>query len=119
MFSLSCTAAIREKLGFGKPRRRLGAQVGSFFGWRHQPFGLANLLGVAYLWGGHQTDLRNLTWSQVPPSDSKDAYVHVDESKTRKERDQEITPTVRYFLERAAAHREAVAARHEAAAVKV
>lgn len=82
------------------------------------PFGLANLLGVAYLWGGRQTDLRNLTWSQVPGADSKDAYVHVDESKTRKERDHEITPTVRYFLERAAAHREAVAAHYEAAAIK-
>lgn len=83
------------------------------------PFGLGNLLAVAYLWGARQTDLRNLTWSQLPPPDSKDAYVHIDESKTRKERDHEITPTVRFFLERAVQHREAVAARYESAAAKL
>jgi hypothetical protein len=45
--------------------------------------------------------------------------VHIDESKTRNERDHETTPTVRFFLERAAQHRENVAARYEAAAVKL
>ena len=64
-------------------------------------------------------DLRKLTWSQVPGPDSRDAYVHIDESKTRKPRDHEITPTVRIFLERAAAHREAVAARYDAAAARL
>lgn len=77
------------------------------------PFALANLIAVAYLWGARQTDLRNLTWAQIPPPESQEAYVHIDESKTRKERDHEITPTVRFFLERASQHREAVAAQHE------
>lgn len=81
-------------------------------------FGLANLLAVAYLWGARQTDLRRLRWSDVPGPEGA-PYVHIDESKTRKERDHEVTPTVRAFLERAAQHREAVAARYEAAAAKL
>lgn len=75
------------------------------------PRALGNLIAVAYLWGARQTDLRALTWAQVQKA--RDGWVHLTESKTQKPRAHEITATVRRFLERAAAHREAIAKQHE------
>jgi integrase len=75
---------------------------------------LYSLMGVAYLLGSRQTDLRLAQWSQV-----QDALLCVIESKTGKPNEHEITPTVRLLLNKAAEHREAVAQRYDAAATKL
>ena len=72
------------------------------------------LCGVAYLLGIRQTDLRLARVSQMV-----DGKLQVTESKTKKPNAHEITPTVRLLLEKALEHKEAVACRYEAAAVKL
>lgn len=69
---------------------------------------LVGIMGVAYLLGIRQTDLR---FARKPQDQGE--ILAVDESKTGKHNDHEITPTVRYFLNYAAAHAAQVAQRHE------
>jgi hypothetical protein len=72
------------------------------------------LMGVAYLLGIRQTDLRLAQLSQ-----DAGKILHVIESKTGKPNEHEITPTVRLLLNKANAHRDAVIARYETAAVRL
>lgn len=68
---------------------------------------LQDLLAVAYLTGIRQTDLRDLRRDQV-----RGGMLVIDESKTGKKREHEITPTVRVFLDRALARSAAAGAAH-------
>lgn len=72
------------------------------------------LMGVGYVLGIRQTDLRLAQKSQVAGD-----ILHVIESKTGKPNEHEVTPTVRYLLERAAQNTESIALRYEAAAIKL
>jgi hypothetical protein len=78
------------------------------------PSELYALMGIAYVLGIRQTDLRLAQKAQDAGS-----ILHVIESKTGKPNEHEITPTVRLLLNKAAEHREAVAARYEAQALKL
>jgi hypothetical protein len=69
------------------------------------------LMGVAYLLGIRQTDLR-----LVKKFQDAGTLLKIVESKTGKPNEHEITPTVRLLLNKAAEHREAVALWHERAA---
>lgn len=69
------------------------------------------LMGIAYLLGIRQTDLREARHFQDTGS-----ILKVIESKTGKVNEHEITATVRVLLTKAAEHREAVAVRYEQAA---
>jgi hypothetical protein len=81
------------------------------------------LHGIAYLLGIRQTDLRLATVDQIVDdlSDPRDPRkkLRVTESKTGKPNDHEITPTVALLLQKAKEHKEAVAARYDAAAEKL
>jgi site-specific recombinase XerD len=66
------------------------------------------LLGTAYLTGIRQTDLRLVTVDQDMGS-----TLQLQESKTGKWNEHEVTPTIRMLLTKAAEHKESVAARHE------
>lgn len=72
------------------------------------------LMGIAYLLGSRQTDLRLAQWSQ-----DAGKILRVVESKTGKLNEHEITATVRLLLTKAAEHRESVARRYELAAEKL
>lgn len=72
------------------------------------------LHGTAYLIGLRQTDLMLAGEDQVVGD-----RLHVTESKTGKLNAHEITPTVRLMLTKAKEHKEAVAARYDAAAAKL
>ena len=72
------------------------------------------LLGVAYLLGIRQTDLRLAEESQ----DAGD-FLNLIESKTGKVNEHPITPTVRELFTKAAEHKAAVAAHYDAAAEKL
>lgn len=69
------------------------------------------LMGTAYLTGLRQTDLRLVQKSQVI-----DNLLKITESKTGKDNEHEITPTVRLMLAKADEHKEAVAQRYDDAA---
>ncbi len=81
------------------------------------------LCGVAYLLGIRQTDLMLATEDQVTEvlgADGRPKLVlQVHESKTGKRNDHDITPTVRMLLSKAKEHKEAVAARYDAAAAEL
>lgn len=78
------------------------------------PSELYPLMGVAYVLGIRQTDLRLAQkWQDAGE------ILHVVESKTGKPNEHEITATARFLLSKAAEHRELVAARYEAAAIKL
>jgi hypothetical protein len=72
------------------------------------------LMGVAYLLGIRQTDLRFAREEQIVGD-----ILNVTESKTGKLNEHEITATVRYMLGKAREHKEAVAARYDVAAEKL
>lgn len=90
------------------------------------------LMAVAYLLGPRQTDLRLAEETQIvrvprqvidnegKPKTIAVEELHILESKTRrrvgKKNEHEITPTVRYLLDKAKQHKLAVLARYEAAA---
>jgi site-specific recombinase XerD len=69
------------------------------------------LMGIAYLLGIRQTDLRLVRRVQ-----DEGRILKVVESKTGKPNEHEITPTVRLLLSKAAEHRAAVVQWHEKAA---
>lgn len=71
------------------------------------PPALQHLLAVAYLTGIRQTDLRLAKQSQIVGDE-----LAVDESKTGKHNDHEITPTVRVFLDAAVARAKAAGSDH-------
>lgn len=75
---------------------------------------LLPLFAVAYLQAIRQTDLRLAKKEQILGNKLK-----VIESKTGKENEHEITPTVAKFLQMALEHAEAVALRYETAAAKL
>lgn len=75
---------------------------------------LTALYGIAYLLGIRQTDLRLAKRSQITGN-----VLKVIESKTGKENEHPITPTVAFFLRMASEHAAAVVARYEAAAEKL
>lgn len=79
------------------------------------------LMGVAYVLGIRQTDLRLARLDQVvvSPLDPRKTLLIVVESKTGKRNEHEITSTVSFLLEHAAAHRERVAQRYEQAAAEL
>jgi hypothetical protein len=72
------------------------------------------LMGIAYVTGIRQTDLRLLREEQ-----DRGKVIVVTESKTGKPNEHEVTPTVRYLLDCARQHKAAVAARYEAAALRL
>lgn len=78
------------------------------------PLELYALMGIAYVTGIRQTDLRLARKEQDLGN-----VLKVVESKTGKPCEHEITPTVRYLLDKAAEHREACARWHEAAAERL
>lgn len=75
------------------------------------PSELYPLMGMAYLTGIRQTDLRLLKKTQ-----DHGRVLKLAESKTGKENEHEITPTVRLMLTKAAEHAESVAQRYDDAA---
>ncbi len=72
------------------------------------------LMGVAYLLGIRQTDLRLVLLEQLVGDE-----LQITESKGGKVNAHAITPTVRTLLDAAIAHKAAVAARYDAAAEKL
>lgn len=72
------------------------------------------IMGVAYLLGIRQTDLRLLRLEAW-----KGDELHIIESKTGKANTHQVTPTVRYLLQQAIDHREAAARVHEVAAARL
>jgi hypothetical protein len=72
------------------------------------------LMGIAYVLGIRQTDLRHALLEQINGD-----LLLVTESKTGKPHEHEITKTVRILLNAAAAHREAIASGYERAAEKL
>lgn len=81
------------------------------------------LHSVAYLLGIRQTDLMLAREDQITTVAGADGrpkpILKVTESKTKKLNEHDITPTVRYLLDKAKEHKEAVAARYEAAAAEL
>lgn len=80
------------------------------------------LMGTAYLLTIRQTDLRLVTKAQrvsVRDGQRDRETLHITESKTGKHNEHEITPTVRYMLDKAAEHAEAVAMRYDLAAAQL
>src|SRR5581483_5787505 len=78
------------------------------------------LMGIAYLFGIRQTDLRLAQESQITIDPIKQVEIlKIVESKTGKLNDHVITPTVRLLLNKAREHKEAVAQRYELAAEKL
>lgn len=81
---------------------------------------LVPLYGTAYLLGIRQTDLRLARKDQISYSKAREKYVlKVVESKTGKENEHELTPTVLKILNMAFEHVEAVALRYEASAARL
>jgi hypothetical protein len=82
------------------------------------------LMGIAYLLGSRQTDLRLAEESQITVDPVRKCEIlRIVENKTRKTagkvNEHEITPTVRLLLDKAREHKEAVARRYELAAEKL
>lgn len=78
------------------------------------------LMGVAYLLGSRQTDLRLAEESQITVDPIRKCEIlKVTESKTGKVNEHEITPTVRLLLDKAREHKAAVVQRYELSAEKL
>jgi hypothetical protein len=77
------------------------------------------LMATAYLLTARQTDLRLVTKSQRIKNVAGKEILRYRESKTKKEVDHEITPTVAFALGKAAEHQENAAIRYERAAERL